>query len=311
MTAPDPAAARPTLSLGLPTFGHAAPAAGWRTVLDLARTAEDGGVDRVIVTDHVVNGPDVADYPWGRFPTGPEGHWLEPLAVLTGIAAVTTTLRLGTGVLIAPLRPAPLLAKQVATLDQLSDGRVDLGVGTGWQRAEFEAFGLDFSARGRMLTETIAACRALWTGEPATFRSETADFAAVCCAPPPVQPRLPVWFSGTLHARNVGRIVELGDGWIPIMGATTDDVRAGVATLTAAFADTGRDPAELRVRHALPVVRDTGGRPDPAATMAAVPAMVEAGATDVQASLQAWDPDLARPKATIEALVAAFDRAVS
>lgn len=305
MTAPGPPD-RPTLSLGLPTFGTAAPADGWRTVLDLARTVEDAGVDRVIVPDHVVNGPDVADYPWGRFPTGPDGHWLEPLAVLTGIAAVTSTLRLGTGVLIAPLRPAPFLAKQVATLDQLSGGRVDLGVGTGWQRAEFEAFGIDFAARGRLLTETMAACRALWTGAPASYASGTVSFTDICCSPPPAQHRLPVWFSGTLHARNVARIVELGDGWIPIMGSTTDDVRAGVATLTAAFVDVGRDPAELRVRHALAVARDADGRPDLAATMAAVPVMVDAGATDVHASLPAWDPTLEDPRRVTESLVRAF-----
>ena len=193
---------RPTLSVGIPTFGALAPNGGWRSLLDLGRILEDAGVNRVIVADHVVNGPNVSDYPWGTFPTGPEAHWLEPLAVLTGIASVTEHLRLGTGILIAPLRPAALLAKQVATLDQLSEGRVDLGVGTGWQQAEFDAFGLDFAARGQLLNDTMGACRALWENQPATFTSGSVSFVDTYCSPPPVQPRLPVWFSGTLHGRR-------------------------------------------------------------------------------------------------------------
>lgn len=295
----------PTLSLGIPSFGTA-PGGGWRGLLDLGRMAEDAGIDRVIVPDHVVNGPDVADYPWGRFPTAPDGHWLEPLTVLTGIAGVTDRLRLGTGVLIAPLRPAPLLAKQAATLDVVSNGRLDLGVGSGWQRAEFEAFGLDFSQRGQLLTDTIGACRALWEGQPASFTSASVSFTDIFCSPSPAQARLPVWFSGTLHARNVTRIVELGDGWIPIMGSTTDDVRAGVAALATAFADAGRSPEHLQVRHALPAVRAHDGRVDLAATMAPVPTLIEAGVTDVHASLQAFDRNLTDPAATCQALVAAF-----
>jgi probable F420-dependent oxidoreductase len=192
----------------------------------------------LIVSDHVVLGPDVADYPWGTFPTGPDGAWLEPLTVLTAVAAVTSRVRLATGILIAPLRPAAVLAKTVATLDQLSGGRVDLGVGTGWQRAEYDAVGLDFDRRGTLLTETMTTCRALWEGR----------VPDVYCEPRPVQTRLPVWFSGTLHDRNVARIVELGDGWIPIMGASVDEIRAGAARLRDAFAAAGRDPAEFRVQ---------------------------------------------------------------
>ena len=263
-------------------------------------------MNRVIVADHVVNGPNVSDYPWGTFPTGPEAHWLEPLAVLTGIASVTEHLRLGTGILIAPLRPAALLAKQVATLDQLSEGRVDLGVGTGWQQAEFDAFGLDFAARGQLLNDTMGACRALWENQPATFTSGSVSFVDTYCSPPPVQPRLPVWFSGTLHGRNVARIVELGDGWIPIMGSTAAEIQAGSALLRTAMSNAGRPAESLLVRHSLPAVRADDGRVDLGATMAAVPAKVAAGATDIHASIQAYDRNLADPASACQELVRAF-----
>src|SRR3954449_8285332 len=142
------------LSLGLPNFGGWL-GGDWAGLLDLARTADDAGVDRLVVTDHVLMGRNTDAYAWGRFPTAPDGPWLEPLTVLTAVASVTRRVRLATGILIAPLRPAALLAKTVATLDVLSGGRVDLGVGVGWQREEYEAEGLPFEQRGRLLTDTV------------------------------------------------------------------------------------------------------------------------------------------------------------
>ena len=230
--APPMAPARPQLSLGVATFGD--PAGGsWRHVLDAARALEGAGVDRLVVSDHLVLGPNVADYPWGRFPTGPTDDWLEPLTALSAMAAATEQVRFLTGVLVAPLRPAAVLAKTVATLDVLSDGRVDLGVGVGWQREEFDAVGADFAARGALLDTTVAACRTLWSGDPLPVVGPDGAASEVWCAPRPAQARLPVWFSGTMTRRNLARVVELGDGWIPIMGATPGDVAAGVAALRA------------------------------------------------------------------------------
>lgn len=303
MTSPQPV---PTLTLGLPSFGRA-PGGDWRGLLDLARMADDAGIDRVVVTDHVVNGPHVDDYPWGRFPVGPDADWLEPLTTLTAVAAVTGRVRLATGIVIASLRPAALLAKTVATLDVLSGGRVDLGVGAGWQPAEFAALGVDHAARGRILTDTVAACRALWERLPASFSSTTVSFADTYCAPRPVQPRLPVWFSGTLGARNLRRIVDLGDGWIPIMGSTADDVRHGAERLAAAWSAAGRGPARPQVQAALVPVRDGQRRLDAAATLAALPALAAAGVTDVSIHLNSVDPGLDDPAGACAALVAARD----
>ncbi len=272
-----------TLTVSLPSFGTA-PGGDWRGLLVLARAAEDAGVDRLVVSDHVVLGPNVDQYPWGRFPTASDGEWLDPLSVLSAVAAVTTRVRLGTSVLIAPLRPAAVLAKTVATLDQLSGGRVDLGVGTGWQREEYEAVGADFDRRGELLTSTIAECRALWEGR----------VPDVWCEPRPVQARVPVWFSGTLHARNVRRVVELGDGWIPVGGPTADDIGRDVGVLRDAFIAAGRDPSELRLqastRH-----------------LDAIPALVAAGATTINVFLrQFYDNDPGTARAALDTVVAAF-----
>ncbi|HEV7720647.1 MAG TPA: TIGR03619 family F420-dependent LLM class oxidoreductase [Iamia sp.] len=257
------------LHLTLPSFGSWA-GGDWERVLDLARTADAAGIDGVVVPDHVAIGPRTDAYPTGAFPLPVDAPWLEPLGVLTAVAAVTSRLRLGTGILVAPVRPAVVLAKTVATLDVLSRGRVDLGVGTGWQREELEAAGVPWAERGRRLTDGIAACRALWeTDGPVTVDRPTVAFAEIRSEPSPVQRPLPVLFSGTLHDRNVRRIVELGDGWIPIMGASLDDIVAGVARLRSAYAAVGRDPATLRVRAPADATLDT------------VPALLAAGVTDV------------------------------
>ena len=295
----------PSLTVSLPTFGTPPPA-GWRGLLDLGRTAEDAGVDRLVVTDHVVMGRNTDAYVWGRFPTAPEAPWLEPLTVLTALAAVTERVRLATGILIAPLRPAALLAKSVATLDQVSGGRVDLGVGVGWQREEYEAEGLRFEDRGRLLTDTVAACRALWERTPADFSSPSVSFSDVFLSPKPVQERLPVWFGGTLTDRMLRRVVDLGDGWIPIMGSTVEGVADGATRLRKALAEAGRDPGALGVQAPMAVARGEDRRPDLAASAAGVPALVEAGATDVIVHLGAVCRDLSDAGPVLRTLVDRF-----
>lgn len=277
------------LTLSIPSFGPFYARDRLHEILDLARMAEAAGVDTLIVPDHVVMGERTDRYPWGPFPFEVDVPWLEPLTVLTAIAAVTERIRLATGILIAPLRRPIVLAKTAATLDVLSRGRLELGVGVGWQPEEFAAAGLDFERRGRMLTDAIAACRELWRGGPATFISESVRFERIWCEPRPVQPGgVPIWFSGTLTPRNVERIVRLGDGWIPIMTATRADLAEGAIRLRDALAAAGRDPARLKVRGSLEPVRGEKGRPDLARTLEGAGALAEAGATDVQLPLLAF-----------------------
>ena len=301
---------RPTLTVGLSNFGATFPSGEWRGFVDLGRAAEDAGIERIVVVDHVVMGPPTENYVWGKFPVPPDAPWLEPLTVLSAVAAVTTRMRLATGILIAPLRPAALLAKQVATLDQLSGGRVDLGVGTGWQREEYDAQGISFEQRGQLLDDTLAACRVLWRDTPATLSTPTLSFHDIYCEPKPVQPGgVPIWVAGTLHARNFARVVDHGAGWIPIMGESVDGIAEGGRRIRDAFTAAGRDPSTLQVQAPLRMATDGDGRPDLAASMASLPDLVAAGATDVIVTLRAFARDADAGPAAMVRIREAFDAA--
>jgi probable F420-dependent oxidoreductase len=297
----------PTLTVGLANYGSLFAAPDWHRFVDLARAADDAGADRIVVVDHVVMGPHTENYAWGTFPVPPEAPWFEPLIVLAAIASATSRVRLATGILIAPLRPAVLLAKQAATLDVLSRGRLDLGVGTGWQREEYDAEGIDFARRGELLSDTLAACKVLWRDTPAALDTPTVSFHDVYCEPKPLQAGgVPLWIGGSLHARNLERLVRWGDAWIPIMGATLADIADGAGRIGEAWRTAGRDPAALQVQAPLPIQRGDDGGPDLARSVAAVPDLVASGATDIHVALRAFNRDPADAPAVLVELVRRF-----
>src|SRR5690242_12325245 len=198
---------QPQLSILLRTFSNEADT-DWNATLELARAMDAAGVDRVVVSDHLVFGenldayadPSLGGQAGGRQPTGPDGNWLEPVVFLTAVAATTTRIRLGTAVLLAALRRPAVLAKQLATMDVLSEGRVDLGVGVGWQREEYEAAGLSFENRGRLLDHTLEVCQTLWTQQRASYESPELTFDGIHQMPKPVQTGgVPLWISGTVN----------------------------------------------------------------------------------------------------------------
>ncbi len=281
----------PRLTIGLSNFAADDPG-GWDHVLDRARAADDAGVDRITVSDHVAYGenleayarPELGGTAGGRQPTGPDGHWLEPLTLLSVIAGITSRVRLGTGVLLAALRRPVVLAKTAATLDVLSGGRLDLGVGVGWQREEYEAAGLSFEDRGRLLDHTLEVCQALWLHSPARIDTPELHVEAIHSRPAPLQPGgVPIWVSGTVNRRVVERVARFGLRWIT-WGAAMADPVAGVTAMRAALVEHGHDPSGLQVLGSAPVVI-ADGTPDSAATMAPVPAMVDAGITDFRIHL--------------------------
>jgi len=246
-------------------------------VIELARAAEAAGIDQIAVPDHLAIGPRTDAYPYGRFPLPASEPWLEPLTLLAAMAGATRRIRLATGVLIAPLRPALLLAKTAATLDVLSGARLDLGVGLGWQREEFEASGVPFAGRAARLDDQLRACRALWQGGPVSFRSETVSFDALVCEPRPLSPGgPPLWLGLAANERHAARFAEFGAGWLP-METEAEEIARGSGVLRRAYERAGRDPATLAVRANAPVVNDSAGRPDLAATLAALPRLREAG----------------------------------
>jgi len=256
-------------------------------VLDAARAADEAGIHQLVLPDHVVMGSRVDRYPFGRFPYGPEEPWIEPLTMLAAMAAVTRRVRLATGVLIAPLRPAVLLAKTAATLDVLSDGRLDLGVGTGWQREEFDAIEVPFTGRTARMEDTVRACQALWTHEPpVSFSSPTVSFEDLWCEPRPTQPGgIPVWFGGGANEATARRVAELGAGWMPIGLMPRDELARAIELLRSAFENVGRDPATLAVRAGIAAVTHDDRHLDLDRTLDPVPDLGVMGVTMVSLGL--------------------------
>jgi probable F420-dependent oxidoreductase len=256
-------------------------------VLHAARTADAAGIDQLVLPDHVVMGPRTDRYPFGRFPYGPEEPWVEPLTMLTAMAAVTQRVRLATGVLIAPLRPAVLLAKTTATLDVLSGGRLDLGVGTGWQREEFDAVGVPFSERTARMDDVVRACQALWTQQPpVSFSSATVSFENLWCEPRPTQrDGIPLWFGGGPNEATARRVAELGVGWMPIGVMPPDELARGIELLRAAFERVGRDPATVGVRAGISAVTGDDRRLDLERTLAPLAELEAMGVTMVSLGL--------------------------
>lgn len=253
-----------------------------RAVIDLVGEAEAMGYDQMNITDHVVMGNNTHKYPYGEFPTAPDSDWWEPMVMLSAIAAATRTIRLGTGILIGPLRPAVLLAKQAATLDALSGGRLDLGLGTGWQREEYEASGVPFEGRAQRLRDQVAACKVLWRDAPASFSSQTISFEDIYCRPAPAQTGgVPLWFGLAPTASNRRLIVEHGVGWLPIFN-DPEQLRGPIEQLREEFAAAGRDPGELQVRATLNAVYRSDGSADLEASLANAEAQVAAGVTQIE-----------------------------
>lgn len=229
-------------------------------IIDVARMADAAGLYQLDFAEHLCMG-DGKGYPNGEYPLPLDEPWPEPLLALAAAAAVTTRIRLTTGILIAALRPPAVLAKQIATLDSLSKGRVDLGVGVGWQKQEFDASGIPFATRGQRLDDTIRACRALWRAEYVSFASRDFNFDDVIAVPAPVQKELPIWWAGPVTQKTADRIAELGVGWIPLF-LPDDALQAGIELIRGTLQRHGRDPAELQVRHQLQASFDARGKID-------------------------------------------------
>jgi probable F420-dependent oxidoreductase len=273
---------------------------GWGHLIRRAEALDAAGVDRLAVSDHVVFGEDLDAYGrpelggqrGGRQPTGPDGHWLEPLTLLSVLAGRTTRIRLATNILIAALRRPVVLAKTAATLDVLSGGRLDLGVGVGWQRAEYQAAGLDFDKRGAALDETLEICQALWTRPRVDFDSTTLSFERIHMMPKPLQPGgVPIWVSGTVNRNVIRRLARFGTRWIP-WGDAAANLDSAIPRVREALGDIGADPSALQVVGVLPAVYDAHGGLDGEATFDAVPRLQRVGVTDVRVSPRVLaDPD--------------------
>jgi probable F420-dependent oxidoreductase len=224
-----------------------------RPLVRFATEAEDAGFDGVMVSEHIVLGPG-SDA--GGVPSNPREYalpknqdprtaWPDSLVLLSAIAAVTTRLRLIAGAIIPPLRHPLLLAKQLATLDLLAEGRLVVQPTVSWHRAEYEALAVPFNERGDLLDEHLAAWDVLFRETPASFEGRHYAFSDVYLEPKPFRPWGPVlWFGGSsLHDRLVRRIVTYGRGFNPLGSPKPEDLRR----LRTAMGEAGRDMSTLEM----------------------------------------------------------------
>ena len=215
----------------------------------LARRAEELGFESFWVPEHPVL-PVHTSSPFPGSPDGliPEvyGRIVDPFIALARASAVTSTIKLGTGICLVPERNPLLLAKEVATLDHFSGGRVIFGIGAGWLKEETDVMGGDFSHRWGQTKDSVLAMKQLWTQDEAEYHGAYYDFPAVRSVPKPAQdPHPPVFLGGS--ARNVlKRVVEWGDGWMPVR-TTVEQVRQGRETLNDLARQAGRDPEEIQI----------------------------------------------------------------
>lgn len=277
------------LSMGIPSFSAEAPP-NWEHLTDWAQLLEGCGFDRLLVSEHIAFGMNMDAYAdpktggtkGGRQPTGPDGHWLEPLTTLTYLAARTQRIRLGTNILLAALRPAAVLAKTLATMDVLSGGRIDLGVGVGWQREEYDAAGVDFDRRGAILDQTLQVCQRLWQENEVTYASPELSFERIHQMPKPGQPGgVPIWVSGTVNRAVARRLARFGKGWIP-WGEDARDIADGIARMRVAVERAGGDPHGFGVTGTLRVRVTADGRPDLVDVAANAASFAKAGVTDLR-----------------------------
>jgi len=184
---------------------------------EFAATAEASGAESLWSVEHVVEAdvyePRYSYAPSGRMP-GRLVPYADPLEILTFYAACTSSIRLGTAVVLAPLHSPAMLAKRAATLDNLSGGRLVLGLGLGWQKEEYGAVGVPFAHRGARLDECVEAMRELWGHGPATYHGRFVEFDAVHLVPAPPRPAIPIVLGGNTRPA-VTRAARTADGWYP------------------------------------------------------------------------------------------------
>lgn len=216
-------------------------------LVELAREAESRGFYSIYVPEHT-------HIPTSRRTPAPTGdaelaeeykRSLDPYVALAAAASVTSTLRLGTGVSLVAQHDPIVLAKTLATLDLLSNGRLVLGIGYGWNREEMAQHGVDFRKRRALVREKMLAIQALWANETAEFRGETIAIESSWQWPKPVQrPRPPVLIGGAAGPTLFAHVAEYADGWLPIGGA---GLKARLPELFRQVAERGRDPRSLRI----------------------------------------------------------------
>ena len=229
--------------VGVMTF----PTAYSMAIGELAAALEERGFESLWLTEH--SHIPVAHSPWPGGPKLPASYYdvYDPIVGLAVAAEHTTTLRLGTAVLIMPQRDPIQLAKSLATIDVISGGRLEVGIGGGWNLAEMANHGTDPTRRFRRMREGAEAMVAIWTEATAEYHGELIDFDPIQAWPKPVQRPHPKIHVGGAAPSALQRVVRYGDGWIPMTGRGDGDLIDHVGELRRLAAAAGRDPDALEV----------------------------------------------------------------
>ena len=226
---------------------------------DLARLLEDRGFESMWVPEHS-HIPAERSSPWPGGGDLPQDYWhtYDPFVALTAAAAVTTDLKLGTGICLVIERDPIMLAKEVASIDRLSGGRFIFGIGGGWNREEMANHGTRFRSRWRLLRERILAMKEIWTQEEAEFHGEFVNFDKMWAYPKPVQRPHPPILMGGDGATTFDRVVEFCDGWMPISGRSSEgtSLQEKIVLLRREAEEARRDPASINIT-------TFGARPEP------------------------------------------------
>jgi probable F420-dependent oxidoreductase len=233
--------------LALPHYDFSSPdgaPVSWERLAASARRAEELGFDSVWISDHFFLTLE-------RYGGGPDRYGAaEPMTALAGLATVTERVRLGTLVLCTGFRHPALVAKSAATIDLLSGGRLDVGVGAGWYEDEYRAFGYDFGTTGErfeILEETVEVLARLFGGEePVNWEGRRFRLEAAYNHPRPVQKRLPLWVGGKGGPRLLRLVAHRADGWNTVWAWTVEDYAERARALDEACRRAGRDPGEVR-----------------------------------------------------------------
>jgi len=214
---------------------------------ELARAVEARGFESLWVPEHT-HIPKSRKSPWPGGPNLPKEYWhtYDPFVALSMAAAVTTRLKVGTGICLVIERDPITLAKEVASLDFLSNGRFLFGIGGGWNAEEMENHGTDFKKRWRIMRERILAMKEIWTKDEAEFHGEFVNFDPIWSNPKPAQKPHPPILLGNNTPNGRQRVVEYCDGWFPI-AARAGDLAAGIADLRQRAEKAGRDPRSIPV----------------------------------------------------------------
>jgi probable F420-dependent oxidoreductase len=208
---------------------------------DVARRAEERGVESLWVPEHThIPAARTTPTPTGADLPAYYGRLFDPFVALTAAATVTTRLRLGTGVALVAHHHPITLAKQIATLDHLSDGRLLLGVGAGWNREEVEHHGIEFDTRWRRALEHLQAMKAIWTQDEASFAGRWVRFSGIWSWPKPRQRPHPPILLGTTEPSDL--VVRHADGWLPLSVSHPGQLPGRIAALRAKAEAAGRDP---------------------------------------------------------------------